>query len=221
MSDRDLAHARPWLLASLFFGITYVLVERSATLGVFAILWKGAGVGLLLPYLLRWRVLDARWLLAAMFALYALADVALEIDLVWGAFLFICGHIAALAYFWRNRRRPAEPSQMALAIVLPLAALTIGWFLAPTAADRPGLLLYILFVSLMSASAWCSRFPRYRTGIGAILFLTSDLILLAQEGGLLSDDIAGWLVWPLYYVGVFMMATGIVQRSRAEASGRV
>ncbi len=215
MSERDLAHARPWLLASLFFGLTYVFVERTGALGAFAILWKGASAGLLIPYLMRWRAVAARPLLGLMFGCYALADMLLEIDLVWGAFLFLCGHVAAIGYFWRNRRAAPEPSQRLLAITIPAAALVIGFFLSPGSAQEPGLLIYVAFVSAMAGSAWYSRFPRYRTGVGALLFLLSDLILFAREGGLLADSIAGWLVWPIYYAGVFMMATGIVQRSRA------
>ena len=217
MSEHDLAHARPWLLASLFFGITYVLVERTGLLGGFAILWKGACVGLLVPYLMRWRTVRDRPLLGGMFALYASADMLLEIDLVWGAFLFVCGHIAAIAYFWRQRRAAPGASQWALAVVIPIASLVIGFFLAPGAAQEPGLLVYVAFVSAMAGSAWLSRFPRYRTGIGALLFLMSDMLIFAREGGLLPDSITGWLVWPIYYAGVFMMAIGIVQRSRATA----
>tara|TARA_B100000953_G_scaffold188525_1_gene155171 strand:- start:2875 stop:3555 length:681 start_codon:yes stop_codon:yes gene_type:complete len=217
VKDHDLAHARPWLLASLFFGISYVFVEQTAMLGGLSILWKGAGVALLLPYALRWRAVRMRALLGLMLGFYAGGDVVLEFDLVNGAFLFVCGHIAAIIYFWLNRRTASTPSQLLLAIVIPLAALTIGWFLAPTLGDEAGLLVYVGFVSLMAGTAWYSRFPRYRTGVGALLFLASDLFLLAREGGLLADAIAAWLVWPLYYVGVFMMTTGIVQRSRATA----
>ena len=215
--EHDLAQARPWLLASLFFGISYLFVERTAMLGGFAILWKGACVGLLIPYVLRWRAVLDRPLLGIMLGLYALGDMLLEIDLVWGAFLFVCGHIAAICYFWRQRREAPDPSQLILAMVIPMASLVIGFFLSPSAAEEPGLLVYIAFVSIMAGAAWYSRFPRYRTGIGALLFLVSDLIIFAREGGLLPDSIAGWLVWPLYYAGVFMIATGIVQRSRATA----
>ena len=217
MKDRDLVHSRPWLLASLFFGISYVFVEQTAMLGGLSILWKGAGVALLIPFALRWRAVRLRAFLGMMLGFYAGGDVVLEFDLVNGAFLFVCGHIAAIIYFWLNRRNAPTPSQRALAFVIPGAALTIGWFLSPTPNDEPGLLAYVSFVSLMAATAWYSRFPRYRTGIGALLFLASDLFLLAREGGLLADAIAGWLVWPLYYVGVFMMTTGIVQRSCATA----
>ena len=66
MKDHDLAHARPWLLASLFFGISYVFVEQTAMLGGLSILWKGAGVALLLPYALRWRAVRMRALLGLM-----------------------------------------------------------------------------------------------------------------------------------------------------------
>lgn len=218
MKDHDLAHTRPWLLASLLLGIGYVFIERSGWLGGFGILWKGACVGLLIPYALRWKAVCDRPLLAAMLGLYALADMLLEIDLEWGAFLFICGHMAAIAYFWRQRRDRPAPSQRLLALAIPLASLTIGFFLLTSPVTEPAPLVYIFFVSTMAGMAWRSRFPRYRTGVGALLFLLSDMVLLAREGGLMPDAIAIWLIWPLYYAGVFMMTTGIVQRSRATQS---
>ncbi len=219
MSDQGLATARPWLLASLFFGIGYVFVERSAMLGGLAVLWKGACVALLIPYALRWPAVRQRAFVGLFLGFYAAGDVVLEFDLVNGAFLFVCGHLVAIIYFWLNRRSDPTASQRALAIIIPLAALVSGWFLSPTPGDEPGLLVYVSFVSVMAGMAWYSRFPRYRTGLGGLLFLASDIVLLAREGGLLADSLASWLVWPLYYVGVFMMTTGIVQRSRETASG--
>lgn len=215
MKDHDLAHARPWLLTSLLLGIGYIFVERSAMLGSFGILWKGACVALLIPYALRWSAVRDRPLLALMLGLYALADMLLEIDLEWGAFLFICGHMAAIAYFWRQRRDRPASSQRVLAAVIPLSSLVIGFFLSPGLKAEPGPLVYILFVSAMAGAAWYSRFPRYRTGVGALLFLLSDMVIIARQDGLIADGIAIWLVWPLYYAGVFMMTTGIIQRSRA------
>ncbi len=217
MKEHDLAHARPWLLASLFFGISYIFLKSSAMLGGFAILWKGACVSLLIPYVLRWRAVADRPLLAIMLGLYAMGDMLIEIDLLWGAFLFVCGHISAICYFWRQRRHAPAQSQLILAMVIPIASLVIAFFAVPGAAQEPLPLVYVGFVSIMAGSAWYSRFPRYRTGIGALLFLASGFLIIAREGGLLPGSITGWLVWPLYYAGIFMMATGIVQRSRATA----
>ena len=48
-------------------------------------------------------------------------------------------------------------------------------------------------------------------GLGALAFVASDLILFANIGPLAGSDVAAWTVWPLYYGGQFMIATGVVQ----------
>jgi hypothetical protein len=68
----------------------------------------------------------------------------------------------------------------------------------------------------MAAAAWLSRFPRYRVGTGAVLFVISDWLIFSRMGrfdlGLLPD----LLIWPTYYAGQVMIATGIVQCLRGE-----
>ena len=48
-------------------------------------------------------------------------------------------------------------------------------------------------VAIMAATAWVSRFPRYRTGIGAMAFLASDLLIFAGGGRCLRrTSRCGW-----------------------------
>ena len=56
-----------------------------------------------------------------------------------------------------------------------------------------------------------SAFPRYRVGIGAVLFLASDLLLIAGRGPLEGQALPDALIWPLYYAGQFLIAVGAVQ----------
>ena len=65
-----------------------------------------------------------------------------------------------------------------------------------------------------AASAWASAFPRYRVGAGAVLFLVSDLLLFAELGPLQGSIVPQIMVWPLYYLGQFLIATGIAQTLR-------
>ena len=51
--NQDLAHKRPWLFASLAFGLTFPLSWQFALPDMVAIAWKMAGVGLLVGYALR------------------------------------------------------------------------------------------------------------------------------------------------------------------------
>ena len=66
----------------------------------------------------------------------------------------------------------------------------------------------------MAAAAWISRLPRYRVGTGAVLFVASDLLIFAQEAGVMSADLANLMIWPLYFAGQFLIATGVVQTIR-------
>ncbi len=66
----------------------------------------------------------------------------------------------------------------------------------------------------MAAAAWISRFPRYRVGIGAVMFAASDLLIFAREAGAMPADLADLLIWPLYFAGQFLIATGVVQTIR-------
>src|SRR3546814_16245293 len=79
------------------------------------------------------------------------------------------------------------------------ATLVIVWGMLSPAPGWWHAAVYSLFAAAMAAAAWTSRFPRYRTGIGAMLFLASDLFIFAGEGGSLSKNVAMWLVWPLYF----------------------
>ena len=62
----------------------------------------------------------------------------------------------------------------------------------------------------MAGAAWTSSFSRYRVGIGAVLFVISDLLIFARMGVLAQSPLPDLLIWPLYYFGQFLIATGVV-----------
>ena len=68
----------------------------------------------------------------------------------------------------------------------------------------------------MAAAAW-SRL-RYRVGLGAVLFVISDLLIFARMGPLQWEEIGDLLIWPTYFAGQFLIATGVVQTMRARGS---
>jgi uncharacterized membrane protein YhhN len=77
---------------------------------------------------------------------------------------------------------------------------------APTAA------IYALGLGAMAGSAWISRFPRALTGLGALMFVASDLLIFLRTG----RPIAGQLwcevaVWGLYLGGQTLIAIGGVR----------
>ena len=62
-----------------------------------------------------------------------------------------------------------------------------------------------------------SRFPRYRVGLGAVLFIISDWLIFSRFGAFDLAPLPDALIWPTYYAAQFMIATGVVQTLRAEA----
>ncbi|MXP28513.1 lysoplasmalogenase [Porphyrobacter algicida] len=217
MPHRALIEHRPWLFASLVAAISYFIYADESVPGLFLTVWKGAGVGLLAVYAARRARNVDGWLLVAVMATEACADMALEVSFLVGGALFAIGHVVAIRLFLRSRRDTLASSQKAAAVALLIgtpviaALLTFGnsgWVLATA---------YALIVGVMAACAWSSSFPRYRVGLGAVLFVISDLAIFARESGHITPALAMWLIWPLYYVGQFLITTGVVQSLRARA----
>ena len=208
---------RPWLLASLAASVSYFFFRDNPVSGLVLIAWKGAGVGLLAVYAaLRANGVDGKLLTATM-ALGAMADMVLELDLAAGGALFACADLVAIVLFLRNPRRRRTGSQVLAALALLLGTPLLAALSTISDPRWPFAAAYAAFVGAMAASAWVSRFPRYRVGIGAVLFVASDLLIFAREGQRVPEAMTWWLIWPLYYTGQFLIATGVV---RSPPGGR-
>jgi len=203
--------------AALVAGATYYGAYWLAVTGSTAVAWKGSGVALIAL----WCALQARsadgWLIAAVMAFGSLGDVLLETSgLTIGALAFVAGHVLAMVLYFRNWRPHITFSQRLLAVlVVPLSVFIAAMLVGPK--DMAPIAVYTFFVSGMAASAWTSRFPRYRTGIGAMMFLASDLLIFARMGLLAGPALPGLLIWPLYFGGQALIAWGVV---RTLAEGR-
>ena len=77
---------------------------------------------------------------------------------------------------------------------------------------------YSAIVGAIAAAAWTSRFPRYRVGLGAVMFVVSDLLIFAREAAVLPDLVTGWLIWPLYYFGQFLITVGVIGALRQKGA---
>lgn len=210
---QDLAHKRPWLLGSLLAGLsfpaTWLLLPIEGSF--FAIIWKMAAVGLLVPFALR-RHHEGEFIwLAVILAFYALGDGLIEFGLVPGALAFAAGHIVAIGLYFRHRRVGPTFSQRLLAVTIFILTPVIAFFLPGDPAAGVQVAAYGVILSAMAAMAWSSNFPRYRVGIGAVLFVISDLLIFARLGPLADSEITSIAIWYLYYFGVFLIATGIAQ----------
>lgn len=203
-----------WLwLAALVGGVSYFFAVAQRLDGAGVHLWKASGVALLAA----WAAANARgrdgWLIAAALAFGALGDWLIDaVGMMQGAAAFAAGHVIAIMLYLDNRRARMTGSQKLLAFAVVPLSIIIAWALTRGAApgDWGAAVGYTALVALMAATAWASRFPRYRTGIGAMMFLVSDLFIFAGEGGALSHDVTMWLIWPLYFAGQALIAWGVV-----------
>lgn len=210
MPKRALIEKRPWLLASLVAGISFYFVRDAGLPGIQMMAWKGAGVALLAAYaLVRHVGTDSRQI-AAVMAFGALGDVLIELWLEAGAGAFLIGHLIAIQLYWRHRREVLPASQKLAALALLALTPLVGWQLTGSLAVAG----YALGLGAMAAAAWTSSFPRYRVGIGAVLFVASDLLIFARLGPLADSPVPDLLIWPLYYFGQFLICTGVIGELR-------
>lgn len=212
MSKHALIEHRPWLLASVIAAVAYYFLWNNPIGGLWLILLKGAGVGLLAVYAMRRAPgLDGA-ILVVVLALSAAADMALELSFEAGGGLFFASHLVAIALYLRNRRDNTSVSQNLLALMLFIATPGVAYLLS----GRGDVALYASGLGAMAALAWLSRFPRYRVGIGAVLFVVSDWLIFSRMGPFDLSPLPDILLWPLYYAGQLMIATGVVQTLRGE-----
>ena len=218
MPHRALIEKRPWLLASLAAGISFWFVRDTDLPGLYQMAWKGAGVALLAVYALaRHGGADARTI-AAVMGFGALGDVLIEIKLEAGAVAFLIGHLIAIRLYWQHRRASTRFSQKAAALAFLILIPLISFLLPADRAAAPGIALYASGLGVMTAAAWTSSFPRYRVGIGAVLFAVSDLLIFADLGPLADSALPGLLIWPLYYFGQFLICTGVIGELRSRCA---
>lgn len=212
MPKRALIEHRPWLFASLLAGISYYFLWNNPIGEIWLIALKGAGVGFLALYaFIRTSGLDGAILTVAL-ALGAAADMVLVLNFEVGGALFLASHCVAVALYARNVRKDSTGSQKACAGALFLGTPIMSFLLS----GRPDIALYSLGLGAMAAAAWMSRFPRYRVGLGAVLFIVSDWLIFSRFGPFDLAPLPEWLVWPTYYAAQFMIATGVVQTLRAD-----
>jgi len=209
--DRRITPANLALAASVVAGVSYIGSWQLGLSEPLSLTWKGLGVGLLAVHAaLRARDLNG-WLLAAVMLFGMLGDVLLGVNFILGAVAFLIGHGIAIGLYLRNRRRRILRSQLALAVVLVPATVFISFMLPADRAGAPGVAVYSLGLALMAATAWTSRFPRFTVGIGALMFLVSDLLIFGRMGPLPDSFLVGLGVWGLYYGGQLLICTGVVE----------
>ncbi len=210
VSNRTLAHERPWLLTALVAAVAYYFLADSQIGGAYLILLKGAGAAALAAYCW-WRAQGVSgFLIGLVMALSAVGDMGIELDFLIGGAAFFAAHVAAIALYLRHPRPSPVASQKLAGLALLVLTPVISWFLT----FDWSVVLYAVSLGGMAAAAWWSAFPRYRVGLGAVLFVISDLLIFARMGPLQLEQLGDLLVWPIYFAGQFLIATGVVQTLR-------
>jgi hypothetical protein len=217
MAKGALIEQRPWLLASIAAATAYYFLrDNPVGEGTWGLLAKGASVSLLALYV--WlRVPSGRRapdgaLLAIALVLASIGDVAIELDLLTGAAFFAAAHVVAVGLYFRNLHKRPSPTQKLIGLALLIGTPFISFLLS-------GMLevaIYGAFLGAMASAAWMSHYPRYRVGTGAVLFVVSDWLIFSRMGAIDLASLPDLLIWPFYYAGQVMIATGIVQCLRGE-----
>ena len=197
---------RPILLAAaLIAGISFYFV-RDMSHGPYMVAWKGAGVALLAIWAFSMARDGRGRLLAAILAFGALGDVLLETaSLTIGAVAFLIGHVLAIVLYLNLPRERFGLSAMT-AICSALAVAAAAFILSRDV----GVAIYSLALGGMAGSAYTSRFNRRFVGLGAILFVISDLLIFSKFGVLRESALPGLLIWPTYFAGQALIAIGVV-----------
>lgn len=217
MPRRALIEKRPWLLASLAAAIAYYLLADSKVPGLYLFALRGVPFLLLAIYaLLRHAGQDSR-LLATVMTLAAAGVAVVDLFFYPGVLLLILSHGMAIALYMRHRREKIAPSQKLAAAALLLLTPVIVWQLNRDPDSAWTVTIYAVALGGMAGAAWTSSFPRYRVGAGAVLLVLTTLLDLARTGPLASQEWPELLVWPLYYLGQFLICTGIIQTLRKRA----
>ena len=221
MAKRALIEQRPWLLASIAASVAYYFLrDNPVGEGLWGLVAKGAAVGLLSVYALvripRGKHRGDGLQLAAGLALAACGDVAIELDFIAGGALFAAAHLVMVTLYLRNRHLRPAPTQKLIALVLLAGTPLVSWLLSGDGKVAA----YAAFLGVMAGAAWMSHYPRYRVGTGAVLFVISDWLIFSRMGAIDLAPLPDLLIWPLYYAGQLMIATGIVQCMRGEQPAR-
>ncbi|MFM7403641.1 MAG: lysoplasmalogenase family protein [Erythrobacter sp.] len=217
MAKLALIEQRPWLLASLAAAIAfYFLSDNPVFEGTWGLLAKGASVSLLALYVLL-RVPQGKHradglLLVLALLLASAGDVAIELDFVTGGALFAAAHCASIVLYLRNRHARPSPMQKLTGAGLLIGTPLVSYLLS----GEVQIAIYASFLGTIAAAAWMSHYPRYRVGTGAVLFVASDWLIFSRIGPFDLAPLPDLLIWPLYYAGQVMIATGIVQCLRGE-----
>lgn len=159
-------------------------------------------------------------------ALSCAGDVLLDLDpsfFTFGLAAFLLAHVeyATLWLMFRPRPFRTTPQRSVVALIVIIAAVALGSWLAPGLGPLAApVALYIFAITTMVVSATISRFPS-GVVLGAVLFFVSDSVLAIDKFKVHVPG-RGWIVWSTYYFGqllIALTATRVLSRDTLRAGG--
>jgi len=218
MVRRALVERRPWLLGSLLVALSWwAFGDSDMVPGLFKIVWKAIPLAMLAIYAFQRHLGSDGTILSGMLAIAAMADGMSQLAYTAAATLMAFSFLLAIWLYSRNRRDHVVFSQKLLAGVLIGILPALAWFLLMGEIGQVVVTGYALLLGIMAAMAWTSRFSRYRVGLGAVLLVIAGLMFFAITGPILrGSPLLTILIWPIYYAGQLMIATGVVGRMRRD-----
>ena len=214
MPRRALIDKRPYLMLSVAAAMLFYYLRVSELPEIF--LWpiKGSACAFLAVYAwLRHSGSEARQVALAM-TIAAIADMAVEFDLRVGAAIFVIFHIVMIRLFAAHSRGHQTGRDTVIFLALLMLPALIGYLLTRSTGLGWLTAIYAGVLGIMAAAAWASSFPRWTVAAGAMLFALSDLLIFAGLNPLAESRIVELMVWPIYYLGQFLMAVGVVTTMR-------
>ncbi|MEJ2457851.1 MAG: hypothetical protein P8Y58_06750 [Novosphingobium sp.] len=207
------------MLTSILFALAFVWLQDSRLPGVYLLTLKAAPLVLLAAYAtLRHRGHDSQ-LLAAMLIFEGVGAALSDLAESWAGIVMVVGFALGIGLFLTHRRPHLTGSQKGLAVALLLLTPVICQFVVnPLAGVGWAPVYFGVAMGGMAASAWTSRFPRYRVGLGALLIVAGSMAALISLRVVNGPGLGEILGWPLFYLGNLIMATGVTGELRARAA---
>jgi hypothetical protein len=135
-----------------------------------------------------------------------------------GGVAFAIAHLLA-GYAYATNRRENNPAALWIAASsVPLIAVGSSYLVLRGSDQNILMSLFPLISASMAALAILSRFPLWLSGLGAAIFVASDVLFLADLGMLRHSGEWGFLTWASYAVGYTMVARGAAFFSATEGN---
>lgn len=230
MDRRSIASRAIWVMA-VIVGIGYwfgslarsgiafhdlALLPKSFIVG-----WKGASALLLaISVLLSSRGRPAL-LIGAALAISAVSDMLLVTShMIAGGAGFALAHTLAITAYISHRDDGVGWLRMLWAFAVPVTAVALSYFAIAGSGRSTMLALFPILSGTMAASAIFSRFPLWLNGLGATIFVASDVLFLLDIGLLGGGGQLGFLTWATYFCGYAMVAKGaVIHGAKASEAG--